>query len=110
MISLVKTFLLIFCTPAALSGIENCLVGGAGSPGRGKEKPGSQETMQAVYEKVKTPHKYGILIKGEGGRKVDCPSVVRQRPAALENIGQNPDVQEPKGLGRKPGRGVHCIA
>jgi len=78
MISFITMFLLMFCTAAALFGTENCLVGGAGSPGDGERKAVSQETMQAIYEKVKTPHKYGILVKGEGGRKVDCPSVFRQ--------------------------------
>ena len=34
--------------------------------------------MQRVYEKAKTPFKYGIILKGEAGRKVDCPSVFRQ--------------------------------
>ena len=33
------------------------------------------ETMQRIYDEVKTPHKYGIILKGEEGRKVDCPSV-----------------------------------
>ncbi|MHC4167278.1 MAG: glycoside hydrolase family protein [Planctomycetota bacterium] len=37
----------------------------------------SPETMQRIYEEVKTPYKYGIILKGEEGRKVDCPSVFR---------------------------------
>jgi hypothetical protein len=37
----------------------------------------SAEQMQAIYEEVKTPYKYGVVLKGEGGRKVDCPSVFR---------------------------------
>ncbi len=37
----------------------------------------SLETMQRVYEEIKTPYKYGIILKGEEGRKVDCPSVFR---------------------------------
>lgn len=35
------------------------------------------ETMRRIYEQVKTPYKYGIILKGEDGRKVDCPSVFR---------------------------------
>lgn len=35
------------------------------------------ETMQRIYDEVKTPHKYGIILRGEEGRKVDCPSVFR---------------------------------
>ena len=37
----------------------------------------SAERMQAIYEEVKTPYKYGIVLRGEDGRKVDCPSVFR---------------------------------
>ena len=33
--------------------------------------------MEGIYEKVKTPYKYGIVLKGEKGEKVDCPSVFR---------------------------------
>jgi hypothetical protein len=31
--------------------------------------------MRRIYEQVKTPHKYGVVLKTEQGRKVDCPSV-----------------------------------
>jgi len=37
----------------------------------------SPETMQRIYEEIKTPYKYGIILKGEEGKKVDCPSVFR---------------------------------
>jgi predicted GH43/DUF377 family glycosyl hydrolase len=40
-----------------------------------KEVP--EETMRKIYEEVKTPYKYGVIIKGEAGKKVDCPSVFR---------------------------------
>lgn len=33
--------------------------------------------MQRTYEQVKTPFKHGVVIKGEGGRYVDCPAVFR---------------------------------
>jgi predicted GH43/DUF377 family glycosyl hydrolase len=33
--------------------------------------------MQRIYEEVKTPYKYGIILKGENNSKVDCPSVFR---------------------------------
>lgn len=46
-----------------------------------KDKPTartvSPETMQRIYDEVKTPHKYGIVIMPDEGRKVDCPSVFR---------------------------------
>lgn len=37
----------------------------------------SSEVMSQVYEQVKTPYKHGILIRGEDGKAVDCPSVFR---------------------------------
>lgn len=36
-------------------------------------------TMQSVYETVKTPFKYGVVLKGEKGHKVDCPAVFRHQ-------------------------------
>ena len=33
--------------------------------------------MQKVYDEVKTPYKYGIVIRGEEGKPVDCPGVFR---------------------------------
>ncbi len=37
----------------------------------------SAERMRQVYEEVKTPFKYGVVIRGEDHRPVDCPSVFR---------------------------------
>lgn len=34
--------------------------------------------MQQVYEEVKTPFKYGIVIRGEEGQLVDCASIFRK--------------------------------
>ena len=42
----------------------------------GKDVP--PERMQQVYEEVKTPFKYGVVIRGEKGQLVDCASVFRQ--------------------------------
>ncbi len=36
------------------------------------------DRMQQVYEEVKTPYKYGVILRGEGGAPVDCPSVFRK--------------------------------
>lgn len=33
--------------------------------------------MQAIYEEVKTPHKYGIVLQPEKGQYFDCPNVFR---------------------------------
>jgi len=35
------------------------------------------ERMHAIYEEVKTPYKYGIVIPAPEGKKVDCPTVFR---------------------------------
>ena len=31
--------------------------------------------MQEIYEQVKNPYKYGIILKGENDKIVDCPAV-----------------------------------
>ncbi|MHB0956700.1 MAG: hypothetical protein ACYC6N_06460 [Pirellulaceae bacterium] len=45
--------------------------------GQGAEVQVPHERMCEVYEEVKTPHKFGIVIRGDEGRPVDCPSVFR---------------------------------
>lgn len=43
-------------------------------------KPGlvvTDEEMQAVYEEVKTPYKYGVVLPREEGESVDCPNIFR---------------------------------
>lgn len=37
----------------------------------------STEAMRHIYEEVKTPHKHGIILRGDEGKLVDCPSVFR---------------------------------
>jgi predicted GH43/DUF377 family glycosyl hydrolase len=65
--------ILLFC-PALLAGSKNTRqVLPAKPPG----KKVSRETMQRIYTQIKTPYKYGVILKGEGGKKVDCPSVFR---------------------------------
>ena len=37
-----------------------------------------ESAMQTVYDEVKTPFKYGVVLNGGGpGELVDCPSVFR---------------------------------
>ena len=38
----------------------------------------SQERMQQVYEEVKPPYKYGIVLRGEADQLVDSPSIFRK--------------------------------
>ncbi len=40
-------------------------------------QPISLEKMQAIYNEVKTPYKYGIVIEPPVGLKIDCPTVFR---------------------------------
>jgi hypothetical protein len=42
---------------------------------RAREVPGP--AMQRVYDTVKTPYKYGILLRPRAGESVDCPNVFR---------------------------------
>jgi predicted GH43/DUF377 family glycosyl hydrolase len=49
-------------------------------------KPASQlvdeQEMQRIYDEVKTPFKYGVVLKGDGPEEsVDCPSIFRYRDA-----------------------------
>ena len=41
--------------------------------------PVPPERMRQVYEEVKTPFKYGIVVRGEAGQNVDCPTIFRQK-------------------------------
>lgn len=36
-----------------------------------------QNVLEKVYREVSTPFKYGVVIRGEGNRPVDCPTVFR---------------------------------
>jgi predicted GH43/DUF377 family glycosyl hydrolase len=37
----------------------------------------SPEQMQAIYDEVKTPFKYGVVLEPPPGKKIDCPNVFR---------------------------------
>lgn len=37
----------------------------------------SHDEMQAVYDEVKTPFKYGIILRPAKGQQIDCPNVFR---------------------------------
>ena len=36
-----------------------------------------QERMQVIWNEVKTPFKYGVVVEPPAGKKVDCPAVFR---------------------------------
>ncbi len=41
----------------------------------------TQEEMKAIYEEVKTPYKYGIVMRPEEGHSIDCPNIFRGNDA-----------------------------
>jgi predicted GH43/DUF377 family glycosyl hydrolase len=41
------------------------------------QPPLTQDEMQCVYDEARTPFKYGIVVRGDEGKAVDCPSVFR---------------------------------
>ena len=45
--------------------------------GKGVESGVPPGVMERIYEQVKTPYKYGIVLMGDEGTKVDSPSVFR---------------------------------
>ena len=47
-----------------------------GQPTNKSVSPGK---MQAIYEEIKTPFKYGmVLVPGNDSEKIDCPTIVRK--------------------------------
>lgn len=39
----------------------------------------SDDTMRGIYEEVKSPYKYGMVIApADNGHKIDCPTVYRE--------------------------------
>lgn len=46
--------------------------------GSGSDSAVTQEEMRAVYEEVKTPYKYGIVVDQLGGYLVDSPGIFRK--------------------------------
>ena len=46
-------------------------------PAKSQRRAVEPTVMQRVYDEAKTPFKYGVILKGESGKKLDCPSVFR---------------------------------
>ena len=66
--------IIVICRPQPTTGTEkrpNVI------PARSPTRLVSDETMQQVFEQAKTPFKFGIVIRGENGNAVDCPSIFR---------------------------------
>ncbi len=47
-------------------------------PAKSERRAVEPTVMKRVYDEVKTPFKYGVILKGESGKKLDCPSVFRR--------------------------------
>lgn len=46
---------------------------------KGQSPALSQQHMQQIYEEIKTPHKYGlVMVPDDNAKKMDCPSVFRK--------------------------------
>ena len=46
-------------------------------PAGGKRVDVPKEVMNEIYGKIRTPFQYGVILKGDSGKKIDCPSVFR---------------------------------
>jgi predicted GH43/DUF377 family glycosyl hydrolase len=50
-----------------------------GQPSIGQPKQVAPDLMQRIYEQVKTPYKFGlVVVPKEAAKKIDCPSVFRK--------------------------------
>jgi hypothetical protein len=47
-------------------------------PAKTDKKDVPPEVMQRINDETKVPFKYGVVLKGANGNRVDCPSVFRQ--------------------------------
>lgn len=74
-------YFLSFIIGLSILGLTSCIskkeVSREIIPSVSEHKFVSDREMQDIYDEVKTPYKYGIVLRGEEGRKVDCPSVFR---------------------------------
>jgi predicted GH43/DUF377 family glycosyl hydrolase len=68
---LVGTAIIVW-TQAALASDTRQIV-----PAKLQQRTVAPNVMQRVYEESKTPFKHGVVLKGQDGKKLDCPSVFR---------------------------------
>ncbi len=68
-------FLCVFTLPRQLPARDN--VTRKVIPSKSMRKDVDLDVMEHIYQEIKTPYKYGIILKGEKNSKVDCPSVFR---------------------------------
>jgi len=73
-----KVFFLLLCLftlSRQLTALEN--VARKVVPSKSIQKDVELDVMERIYQEIKTPYKYGIILKGDNNSKVDCPSVFR---------------------------------
>lgn len=64
---------------AAVIGILVSLVACASKESKLKKREITNAVMQEIYEEIKTPHKYGlVIVPTDNSYKMDCPSVFRK--------------------------------
>lgn len=61
-----------------LAGFFLCVAAYAAKAADAETNSISHDRMQAIYDEVKTPFKYGVVLEPPAGKKVDCPNVFRQ--------------------------------
>jgi len=59
--------------------IVHCFSAGRAEVAPDKVPPGEAERLRKVYEQVKTPYKYGLILEPEPGHMLDNPNVFRYR-------------------------------
>jgi len=65
-----RNLLLVSLCAFGLTGVANAQT---------EKKTVSEERMQAVYNEIKTPYKYGlVMVPPDNSEKMDCPSVFRK--------------------------------
>src|SRR5690606_20578595 len=66
----IRNVLLVSLCLLSLAGVANA---------QADKKVVSDERMQAVYNEIQTPHKYGlVMVPPDDSEKMDCPSVFRK--------------------------------
>ena len=77
-LGLLLLFLLLFVLLSILLTVLSCSHGGK-KPASGFTGQVDTARMQAVYEEISTPYKFGlVLLPPDPSKKVDCPSVFRE--------------------------------
>ena len=64
-----------------------------------------RRAMERVYDAVKTPYKYGVILRPGDGESVDCPNVFRHGGQLVHALRRHPErdrLRDPPGRERRP--------